>query len=219
MLLAGRDPETKMAQIWKISYPEGKVSRITNDFSTYIDLDLTADNNSLVTVKQDRLFNLQVSPNGPPEAAKKITFEEGKEEGTSGIARTSAGKIVYTVRKNIAVDIWMINADGSGNRQLTLEQGSNYSPAVSPAGQFIVFTSNRTGNQEIWRMDLDGGNQIALTATPADEGNPNFTPDGKWILYQRTDAENLTTVWKNKNRRQQPRAINRFRIEPTGRFA
>lgn len=95
-----------------------------------------------------------------------------------------------------AIDTWIVNADGSENRQLTVNQDKNFAPVVSPDGRYIVFISTRAGNSNIWRMEIDGGNQTTLTDTPEDESNPNFTPDGKWIVYNRKTADNLTTVWK-----------------------
>ncbi len=196
VVFSGRDIDTQFSQIWMLSYPSGETKRITNDFSTYVGLSLTADNKSLLAIKKERLFNIWTSPDGATESVKKITHEEGKDEGTSGIDWTPDGKIVYTVRTADKNDIWIVNADGSGNRQLTFDQGSNYSPTVSPDGRFIVFTSTRAGNQNLWQIDIDGGNPAALTDTEEDEGNPSFAPDGKWILYQRTNADNLTTIWK-----------------------
>ena len=196
MVISGRDPQTKFSQLWMISYPDGKASRITNDFSTYIGIGITDEDKSLVAIKQERLFNIWVAPADNSQAAKKITFEEGKDDGTSGVEWTPEGKIIYTVRPNSTVDLWSVNADGSEKRQLTSDQATNAFPVVSPDGRYIVFISTRTQNSEIWRMDIDGGNPVALTDTSEQEYLPEFTPDGKWIIYQRTNADKLATIWK-----------------------
>ncbi len=196
IVISGRDPQTKFSQLWMISYPDGKASRITNDFSTYTAPGLTSDDKSLVAVKLERLFNIWTVPADTPQNAKKVTFEEGNDDGASGVAWTPEGKIVYTVRPIGTTDIWSVNADGSDKRQLTVDQGINFSPIVSSDGQFIVFVSTRSKNNEIWRMDIDGGNPIALTDTSDQETRPSFTPDGKWIVYQRTNVDKLTTIWK-----------------------
>lgn len=198
IILAARDPETKFSQMWSVSYPGGEPHRITNDFSTYLDLGLTADNKSLIAIKRERLFNIWTSRDEKAESTKKITDEEGRDEGTSGVAWAPDGRIVYSViPTTLTNDLWIVNPDGSGNRQLTFDQGLNFSPVVSPNGRYIVFTSTRTGNNEIWRIDIDGGNPIQLTETPDRENEASFTPDGKWILYQRVNSDNVTTVWKS----------------------
>jgi Tol biopolymer transport system component len=196
IIISARDPETKFSQIWMLSYPGGETKRITNDFSTYLGLSLTADNKSLLVIKRERLYNIWTSPDKNSESAKKITVEEGRDEGTSGVAWAPDGRIIYTVTTIRNNDLWIVNADGSGNRQLTFDQGLSFSPVVSPDGRYIVFTSTRTGNQEIWRMDMDGGNQIALTETQDKENEASVTPDGKWIVYQRINFDEVATIWK-----------------------
>ncbi len=196
IVISGLEPETKVAQLWMVSYPDGEKSKITNDFSTYVGVGLTADSESLVAIKQERVFNIWISPTDKPQSAKKITFEDGKDEGISGIDWTPKGELVYTGTPNRTIDIWRANADGSEKRKLTSDQGINISPIVSPDGRYIVFVSFRSQSNDIWRMDIDGGNAVALTDTPEQEGRPAFTPDGEWIVYQRENADKKTTIWK-----------------------
>ncbi len=59
-------------------------------------------------------------------------------------------------------EIWVINADGSGQQRLTT-QGAQ--PGWSPDGQKIAFMSERDGNAEIYDMNPDGSQQRNLTRT------------------------------------------------------
>ncbi len=223
LILSGRNAETKFSQLWFLSYPDGKFSHITNDFSLYITPDLTADNKTLIAVKQEKLFNIWTSSDGTPNSLKKITVEEGKDDGLSGLAQAPGGKIVYTVRIDDAIDIWIVNADGSNNHQLTFEQESNFQPTVSPDGKYIVFTSNRTGKSNLWRMNIDGSEQTALTDNANGVHSPIFTPDGKWIIYEQVESNNLTTIWKinieDKKTVQLTQAdSSRAAVSPDGKF-
>ncbi len=197
IIISGRDLETQFSQIWFVSYPGGETQRITNDLTSYFDVSITKDNKSIVATKEERLYNIWTVPDGKTENAKKITIEEGKDEGISGVTQNSDGKIVYTVRTAGKFDLWSVNDDGSENRQLTFNQGSNLLPIFSPDGKSIIFNSNRSGNDDLWEMKIDGTNPVALTNTPVEkEGYANSTPDGHWIAYQQIDAKNLATIWK-----------------------
>lgn len=194
LIISGRDPETQLSQLWLIAYPDGEPRRITNDLSGYLGLSLTADGRSIVSTQQNRRSNIWAANAASP--AQKLTSELGKDEGLAGISWTPDGQIVYTTRIAGTEDLWIVNRDGSGNRQLTFKTRSNFSPAVSPDGRFIVFVSTRAGNSDLWRMDIDGGNSVRLAGDPGIEGEPAFSPDGRWVVYDLTDTDNKVTLWK-----------------------
>ena len=74
----------------------------------------------------------------------------------------------------------------TSERYLTYS-GNDYSPAVSPDGKLIAFSSSRDGTQRIWLKQVAGGGEVALTAGADDF--PRFTPDGASVLYIHTDPE------------------------------
>jgi TolB protein len=196
LILSGRDLETQLSQLWIISYTDGGLRRITNDLSSYQGVSLTADGKTAVSVQQNRLSNIWVAPETDASIGRKITSEVGKDEGLSGVAWTPDGRIVYTARVTGTQDLWIVNQDGSNNRQLTFNVKANFSPAASPDGRYIVFVSDRTGNIELWRMDPDGGNPVQLTDSSGIEAEPSFSPDGKWLVYLVLDSNNKPTIWK-----------------------
>lgn len=75
-------------------------------------------------------------------------------------------------------EIWVINRDGTGARQLTRNEWEwDKHPSWSPDGNQIVFWSNRTGNWQIWVMDADGGNLYSLSRGGFNDWDP------VWIKY------------------------------------
>jgi serine/threonine protein kinase len=61
--------------------------------------------------------------------------------------------------------------------------GRDSSPAVSPDGRTIAFTSDRDGVRRIWLSQLATGHEAALTDGPDDA--PRFSPDGAQVLFTR----------------------------------
>jgi Tol biopolymer transport system component len=80
-------------------------------------------------------------------------------------------------------DIFVINADGTGEARLTTTPGGDFSPDWSPDGQRIVFTSDRDANREIYVMNADGSGQVRLTNDPAFDDAAAFSPDGARIAF------------------------------------
>jgi serine/threonine protein kinase len=223
LIVSGRDPDTKLSQLWLLEYPQGKLRRITNDLNSYQGASLTADGGTIVSIQEEKLSNIWVAPNGDAAVARRITFEKEKDEGGAGMAWTRDGKIVYTVRAAGTQDLWISNEDGSENRQLTFNARSNFSPSVSPDNRQIVFVSDRLGNLTVWKMSPDGSNQKQLTDSPGTAAAPVWSPDGKWIVYQFTDLNNKTTIWKISSEGGAPVQLTdvnsgRPRVSPDGEF-
>ena len=81
-------------------------------------------------------------------------------------------------------EIYVMNADGSGQIRLTQNPGIDFFPTWSPVGNRIAFASSRNGNLEIFVMSGDGSEPINLTNHPADDGIPTWDPDGVRIAFQ-----------------------------------
>lgn len=181
-------------QIWFVPYPDGEARRITTDFSNYNGMSLAADANALVAVQSNRVSNIWVAPNGDASRAIQVKSGGNNDEGKDGLAWTPDGRIVYYSRASGAEDIWIMNGDGTGQKQLTIDEGSNYDLKVTPDGRYIVFTSERNGHQNVWRMDLDGGNPRQLTSGNSDYGTA-ISPDSQWVIYGSQTA-GKSTLWK-----------------------
>jgi Tol biopolymer transport system component len=72
------------------------------------------------------------------------------------------------------------NNDGNGDnlKRLTRNPENDLSPAWSPNGKKIAFTSFRTDNYEIYTMNADGSAQTrrTITGAPAHENNLDWQP-------------------------------------------
>jgi Tol biopolymer transport system component/DNA-binding winged helix-turn-helix (wHTH) protein len=191
LLVRARETEVSPWQIWRISYPDGKANRVTDDINNYDDLSLSADSRFLVVSQRLGNFNIWVMPTHEPNRAKQLTFGAAvsANDGVFGIAVLPEGRIVYTSPRGGNVDLWQMESDGSGQKQLTKNAGDfNGQPRAAPDGKSIVFVSSRSGSLQIWRMDADGGNQRQLTFGEAAD-QPWISPDGAWIYFSLHEFE------------------------------
>ena len=121
---------------------------------------------------------------------------------------------MYSSNVSGNMDLWVMNADGSNQRQLTTNAGNNSQPVVTRDGQYIIFVSDRSGTSNIWRLDADGTNPKQLTSGSG-EANPHCTPDGKWVVYTLLGA-GKPTVWRVSIDGGAPeQMIDRYTTHPT----
>ena len=106
---------------------------------------------------------------------------------TPAMAATDDGKILFVSNRDGNAQIFVMNADGSGQKPLTLGPAENTEPAWSPDGRRIAFTSYRDGNADIYVMDADGARQKRLTDDRRADSVPAWTADGRIVFRSMRD--------------------------------
>ncbi len=181
-------------QLWHLSYPGGETRRITNDANSYRSLSLTADTNTLVTVQAERLSSIWTVALTDGEAQRARQITPGKFDGEFGLAWTPDGRIIYQSVASGNEDLWIMQADGTDKKQLTVDPHADFHPTVTPDGRYILFSSDRGGRaHSIWRMDADGTNPKQLSKGGGNHSSPQSSPDGKWVVYHRLGGG---SIWK-----------------------
>jgi Tol biopolymer transport system component len=184
LLVISGNPSSE-EQLYKHTISTGEWRRLTNDLINYHGLSVAADGKTIVTVQYENLGNLWLMPaSGDVSRAKQITFGRNLLTDATGVSWTPAGKIVYATNAGGKWGIWMIDPDGTNQKELTQNCAGNDScsePVVSPDGRYIVFQARRNGVRNIWRMEADGSNPAQLT----DDGGsvPSITNDGRSVVY------------------------------------
>lgn len=97
-----------------------------------------------------------------------------------------AGTKIYFVseRRPGVKEIWVMDPDGSNQRQVTHYNSVSTMPAVSPDGRILAFTTYARGNPRILLQSLETGRQLPFyNPVSSMVGTPSFTPDGQRIVF------------------------------------
>ena len=92
-------------------------------------------------------------------------------------------QIAFHSEREGNLDIYVMNADGTGQTRLTHNHTEDSYPTWSPDGSKILFESDRDGDFEIYVMDTDGSNITQLTHNEAGEFSSTWSPDGSKIAF------------------------------------
>ncbi len=94
---------------------------------------------------------------------RKITSESWCDRPTWSPAPFN--EIAYASRTGAGFDIKIFDFANRGTKTITDGIGSNESPAFSPNGRHVAFTSTRAGKEQIFIIDRDGKNLHQVTKT------------------------------------------------------
>jgi TolB protein len=112
-------------------------------------------------------------------------------------------QIIYTSMASGDLDIWSMNEDGSGKKQLTRTEGYDGGPVLSRDGTKMAWRAyhpdtpekiatyrdllkqNLTApmKMELWVANSDGSNAKQITSNNCANFAPTFTPDGRKLLF------------------------------------
>ena len=163
-------------QLWRVTYPAGSLSRITNDVLDYTGVGITTDGKTVVTSRVETRADIWVG-----DAAGR----NGSEVVRQVRGRSARLKLAWAGER-------LLFAAGSGRWSIMSAVGSQgapqqvvadaYYPAATSDGETIVFASMAPGRTGIWKMERDGGNPVQLVPG-SDVFSPRVAGD-RYVVFQ-----------------------------------
>ncbi len=91
--------------------------------------------------------------------------------------------------------IWVMNADGTGDHNISGDNNQDGWPSWGPDNKRVCFVRRDARKKlNICVMNADGTGFIQLTDLLGDSTNPRWSPNGKRILFSRRTSSTLTTI-------------------------
>ena len=116
----------------------------------------------------------------------KIVYRAFHPERPEDVAQFRGLLAQHKIRPT-RMEVWIMNADGSGRRPVTSLGGANFAPYFTPDDRQIIFASNhvepRGRNFDLYVVNPDGSGLRQITTHGDFDGFPIFSPDGRQLVW------------------------------------
>jgi Tol biopolymer transport system component len=178
-LVASRGATTRsQPQLWRISYPAGQFSRLTNDLNAYRGLDLAADRTSLVTERYELQVGVWVG-DAAARAGAEIVPPTARPFTTVAWLRN---RLLYASTANRPAPVLLaVDPMSKVAEEITSNAGQ---PAATADGRTIVFQSVDPGPEggTLWKTGVDGSHPVRLLEWRP-SANPRFALGDRQVVF------------------------------------
>ncbi|HKO23069.1 MAG TPA: protein kinase [Candidatus Eisenbacteria bacterium] len=219
LVLSGTDPSTQTElQLWRMDYPDGHLTRLTNDSDAYAALSVSADGRTIAAVRARQQLDLWMASPNDAHGLRQVTFGSGDEGAVRNFTPGPDSTIFYESIKDGSDQIFTVTPGGAPARSITEGQLLAMLPSFVPGLGIIYVHADADMIIHIWRMDVDGSNARAVTSGPG-EFTGDISRDGRVILFYRNDSRDV--LWKTgpdggEPTRVAPSANSSARLSPDG---
>jgi TolB protein len=140
-----------------------------------------------------KVYNGSLDEAGAKQVARDFAADILKQFGMASLAGT---KVVFVSNRTGAKEIWAMDYDGANQRPITKYGSISTTPAVSPDGTKVAFTSYVRSQPEILIHSLETSRRLPFFNQNASmNATPSFTPDGRQIAFSSTLAGGYAQIY------------------------
>ncbi len=103
----------------------------------------------------------------------------------------SQGLMVLSLQDGAYAHLFAYRPQGLPLTRLTNQPWDDITPALSPDGTQVAFSSKANGYFDLFLLNLASGQTTRLTDTAAYDANPTWSPDGRWLAFESYVDNNL----------------------------
>ncbi len=116
----------------------------------------------------------------------------------TGDPGAAATRISFVLEGRGSKEVYVIDSDGENLQRITSDGAIALSPAWSPDGNALAYTSYRTGSPLLYERDLVSGRDRLLSDRDGINITPVYSPDGNTIAFATTVSGNTEIATYNR---------------------
>lgn len=179
------------AELYSSALDGSDVRRLTNNEVYDAEVAVSPDGQWILWARQiDGEVDLWRMPADGSGQEQQITFTKGEQEGGAFYLPDSetvlfrSWDISVQGQRGMPMKIFTINHDGSGKKQISTQEGTNWAPYPAPDGEHYAYVKFLPPhNFEIFLGNLVTGEDIRLTHNDSFDGFPAISNDGTMMTF------------------------------------
>ncbi|PYX31635.1 MAG: hypothetical protein DMG80_09895, partial [Acidobacteria bacterium] len=176
-------------QLWHLSYPAGRRSKLSNDVNHYRGISLSADHTALVTERVEMRQNYWVGNNdgtNMSEVVRPAILTEGDNYTVAWVG----DRLFCTITSGGYPSIWRVFPGGAAPEQIV---SKGLFPTATRNGRTILYVSVEPGKKGLWKADADGSSPRLMV--PGDVTRPVLSSDDSDVVFL-SAQDGSPSVWK-----------------------
>jgi TolB protein len=180
-------------QIYRVAPAGGEPERVRKNSYTEWQVEPSPDGKQIAFLSNkdgpEHLFVMDLAT-----GAERVLARHGRSTIMGNPSWSPDGsRIVFSSNWRIGHQIYIVNADGSGERRLTAFRRGGCEPRFHPDGHHVVYVSrgHLSERSRPTEIDLGTGEEKTLVDWPALNYNPAYSPDATEIAF----TSNMTGDW------------------------
>jgi serine/threonine protein kinase len=176
--LSGSPAVGLAVQLFRMSYPGGRLSRLTNDLSEYTGISVTADRDGLVTSRRETRVGIWVGDGTGQNGTEVVP--PAPFAGLGMTVAWAGDRLLYMTRGGGRISVASV---GPGRGELPQEIIQNGGvPVARSDGRKVIYVSTEPGDRAgLWKVDADGRQPVHLVT--GDAILPVVTADDQSVIF------------------------------------
>jgi Tol biopolymer transport system component len=172
---------------WGWRSHDGRLIELAGETGTYGDMDLSPDGKLIAVTQPDAggtgadIYVIDWQNAG---RSHRLTLDPGDDINPVW-ERPTGARIAFTTYRKGNADIYIKNANGTGEETPLLATPNNESvKAWSNDGKYIAYKQGQEGIEDIWILPMFGDKKpFSMVEGPFHKDEPQFSYDGNWLAY------------------------------------
>jgi eukaryotic-like serine/threonine-protein kinase len=165
-------------QLWRLSFTDGRLSRLTNDLNSYFGLSVGPDRTTLVTMRSETRASIWVGDGAAADGADVVAPAPFSGRATLATvawvgedllyASTASGRaIIARLRVGLGMPEELVSnaLEGRG----------------TPDGRTVVYRATEADREGLWKVNADGRQPEQLV--PGQVRSPLVSPNGRFVVF------------------------------------